>query len=252
MSGPSTGHDSVPEGGLSTICFVGSSSLFSEVVLSTVEAGLERVRAFRLPDVATLSLVMRTQGDGNPLGQVSIVIGDERNTPALMDLSGRDLAQHVGLKRVIAFEDDTFASALLASERNRLIEKQISLLPMNTNVTTWVSLLRLIGTGGHYVPPYLLGRDDGAQSQSPHNEPAPETRQAHKARGKPAGPVTLTPREAEVLKHAAKGAPNKEIAHALDLSEHTVKLHMHRVIAKLKVKNRTEAAAWFHKQNGNP
>ena len=35
---------------------------------------------------------------------------------------------------------------------------------------------------------------------------------------------------------------NKFIAHHLDLSESTVKLHIHHIISKLGVSNRTEAA----------
>ena len=61
----------------------------------------------------------------------------------------------------------------------------------------------------------------------------------------------LTPREIEVLTMVALGQPNKAIASELTLSEHTVKLHIHRVIAKLGVKNRTEAAVLFHRHHGD-
>uniref|UniRef100_UPI000ADF3935 response regulator transcription factor n=1 Tax=Aestuariivita boseongensis TaxID=1470562 RepID=UPI000ADF3935 len=55
----------------------------------------------------------------------------------------------------------------------------------------------------------------------------------------------LTRREAQVLRLVAKGKQNKIIAEELNLSEHTVKLHIHHVIAKLGVHNRTEAAIKF-------
>ncbi len=46
-----------------------------------------------------------------------------------------------------------------------------------------------------------------------------------------------------MLHLAAKGGQrNKVIANALGVSEHTVKLHIHHIIAKLGVANRTEAA----------
>ena len=51
----------------------------------------------------------------------------------------------------------------------------------------------------------------------------------------------LTAREKEVLKMAAKGANNKEIAEKLVLSEVTVKSHMNSIFKKLKVTNRTQA-----------
>jgi DNA-binding NarL/FixJ family response regulator len=40
----------------------------------------------------------------------------------------------------------------------------------------------------------------------------------------------------------ANGASNKEIARRLELSEATVKLHVHRILRVLGGKNRTEAA----------
>ena len=51
----------------------------------------------------------------------------------------------------------------------------------------------------------------------------------------------LTAREKEVLKLAAKGANNKQIAEELVLSEVTVKSHMNSIFRKLKVANRTQA-----------
>lgn len=55
----------------------------------------------------------------------------------------------------------------------------------------------------------------------------------------------LTEREREILAHVARGSQNKNIAAVLGLSEHTVKIHIHNVIAKLRVHNRTEAAAIY-------
>jgi two-component system, NarL family, response regulator len=52
----------------------------------------------------------------------------------------------------------------------------------------------------------------------------------------------LTPREVEILKLLAKGPTNKQIGHALGISENTVKNHVNSVIEKLEVSDRTEAA----------
>ena len=51
----------------------------------------------------------------------------------------------------------------------------------------------------------------------------------------------LTGREREVLGHLATGAPNGEIAARLHLSPETVKTHVSRVLAKLEVRDRTQA-----------
>ena len=52
---------------------------------------------------------------------------------------------------------------------------------------------------------------------------------------------TLTDREVEVLRLAARGHGNKEIAAELDLSVRTIQAHLGNIFNKLKVGSRTEA-----------
>ena len=52
----------------------------------------------------------------------------------------------------------------------------------------------------------------------------------------------LSRREQEVLDLIAKGKTNSDIAHALFISVRTVKFHVSSILAKLNVRNRTEAA----------
>ena len=52
---------------------------------------------------------------------------------------------------------------------------------------------------------------------------------------------SLSDREAEVLRLVAVGKANKEIGHALSLSEETVKAHLKNIFAKLDVADRTHA-----------
>jgi DNA-binding NarL/FixJ family response regulator len=55
-------------------------------------------------------------------------------------------------------------------------------------------------------------------------------------------PASLTPRELDVLRSLATGKTNRQIAHDLHLSLSTVKRHLERIIAKLGVSDRTQAA----------
>jgi DNA-binding NarL/FixJ family response regulator len=55
-------------------------------------------------------------------------------------------------------------------------------------------------------------------------------------------PQPLTPREIEVLELLAQGRANHEIAQSLMLGPDTVENHVKRVIAKLEVSDRTQAA----------
>ena len=67
------------------------------------------------------------------------------------------------------------------------------------------------------------------------------------ARASPANPLSrLTQRERQILESVASGLSNKEVAIRLDLQEKTVKHHMTRIMAKLGVRNRTEAAMLLH------
>lgn len=52
----------------------------------------------------------------------------------------------------------------------------------------------------------------------------------------------LTARELEVVQQVAKGLTNKQIARELDISPATVKVHVERIIGKLGVSDRTQAA----------
>ena len=56
-----------------------------------------------------------------------------------------------------------------------------------------------------------------------------------------AAAVSLSPREMDVLLELERGASNKLIARALDMTEHTVKFHLKNVYKKLCVNRRTEA-----------
>jgi len=54
--------------------------------------------------------------------------------------------------------------------------------------------------------------------------------------------IDITPREHDVLRLVVEGLPNKQIAQRLGIGEKTVKTHVSRVLAKLGVADRTQAA----------
>lgn len=124
---------------------------------------------------------------------------------------------------------------LTALVEQRLIQ---GVLPTNSNLDILLSVLRILLSGGEYVPSALF-RSHLAET-------------GHSARIRKEGAMSeLTAREWQILGHVAKGSQNKIIANDLGLSEHTVKIHIHNIINKLGVHNRTEAAAvYFARQNG--
>ncbi len=64
----------------------------------------------------------------------------------------------------------------------------------------------------------------------------------------PEDPFGLTARERDVLALVAAGATNREIGERLHMAEKTASVHVSRILAKLNVRSRTEAAAVAHRQ----
>ena len=77
---------------------------------------------------------------------------------------------------------------------------------------------------------------DGAAAAPPEDDQADED------------PFGLTPRERDVLTLVAAGATNREIGEHLHMAEKTASVHVSRILAKLNVRSRTEAAAVAHRQ----
>jgi DNA-binding CsgD family transcriptional regulator len=63
----------------------------------------------------------------------------------------------------------------------------------------------------------------------------------------PEEPFGLTPRERQVLALVAAGATNREIGERLFMAEKTASVHVSRILSKLDVRSRTEAAAVAHR-----
>ena len=79
---------------------------------------------------------------------------------------------------------------------------------------------------------------------------APESSGAAEPEAADTSPVAqlgLTPRELEVLLLVAAGRTNREIGAELFMSEKTASVHVSRILAKLGVGGRVEAAAVAHR-----
>lgn len=58
--------------------------------------------------------------------------------------------------------------------------------------------------------------------------------------------TSLTPREEEILSLIASGSSNREIAQHLYISEKTVKNHITNLLSRLGLRDRTQAAIYYH------
>lgn len=115
-------------------------------------------------------------------------------------------------------------------------------LPYDYTLDIWLAAIALLVNGAEFYP---VRRQLG---QLAATFPIPETPSIASSQN-PARSAEilseLTPREYQILALVSQGQQNKNIADRMQLSEHTVKVHVHNVISKLRVRNRTQAAAAF-------
>lgn len=131
-----------------------------------------------------------------------------------------------------------------ASERSSDVIRAIDLgamgfVPKRSANDVLLEALRLVMSGGLYVPPAMIGVDGGGGASRrrigdfAQAEPHQQTVSLES--------VGLTPRQNEVLSLLLQGLPNKLIARQLQVSVETVKDHVAAVLRALNVSSRTQA-----------
>ncbi|MFI7419085.1 response regulator [Nonomuraea sp. NPDC049684] len=102
----------------------------------------------------------------------------------------------------------------------------------NTEADALVEAVRLVAGGEGMIAPGVTRRLIAAFADQPPRREAPE-------------PEALTPREREVLACIGRGLSNAEIAKELDMAEATTKTHVSRLLNKLGLKSRVQAAIYY-------
>ena len=136
------------------------------------------------------------------------------------------------------FEDSLFISEALGYGAKGYLLK-------DTPLEELARVIRSIASGYTQFGPGILEKlVSTEQSVSIGQSSGGETKTATKEL--PAGFVSLTPKEKEVLHFIAQGSNNKEIAAALFVSEGTVRNHISHILGRLNVRDRTQAAIVAH------
>ncbi len=133
---------------------------------------------------------------------------------------------------------DTPIVILSAVFDKEIVQKTIDIgaagyIPKTSSNAVIMSAVRLVLSGGAYIPPELLNNQISNQFPVLEQIGSEFENKDHK--------ISLTPRQIDVLKLMAKGCSNKIIAHELGLTEGTVKLHVTAILKILNVYNRTGA-----------
>ena len=141
-----------------------------------------------------------------------------------------------------------------ASDRTSDVIRAIDLgamgfVPKRSTNDQLFEALRMVMSGGLYVPPMMLGLDPARAGDDtvpdvmrPAGMPGRDAQAVdpHKAPLSLAS-VGLTPRQSDVLALLLQGKPNKLIARELNVSVETVKDHVAAVLRALGVSSRTQA-----------
>lgn len=125
-------------------------------------------------------------------------------------------------------------------------------IPKAYSPDVMLSAVRLVLSGGVYVPPMLLQeRGNGAGAIPPMPSTlSPPPQQSSQDSLEERLRKLLTERQIDVLRLLSQGKPNKLIARDLGISEGTVKIHLAAIFRALNVRNRVEAVVASRRISG--
>jgi DNA-binding NarL/FixJ family response regulator len=169
-------------------------------------------------------------------GAAVVICNDPKLDLVLLDLA---LPGCVGIEALTQFRkiSPTVPAMVISADDSRptilaaFKAGAIGYLPKTLTPKVMAAALNLVKAGGFYVPYEVLGHDWLASSGKAENRPTTAAR------------LGLTERQLEVLQLIQRGYDNRTIARHLDISESTVKQHLHTMFGALRVSSRTEAAA---------
>ena len=167
-----------------------------------------------------LELVAASLSEVSESDNLDIVLLGTRNDQNLFDVMAGLKASRPDLRIVVTgagADDETILKALAAGAKGYVDEAG--------SAKEFVMAIRIVNDGSVWAPRRVLSKFI-------------ERVTSHPARIFPAGRVTFTDREKEVLELLVAGRSNKEIGAALTIEERTVKAHVAKLMRKVGVQNR--------------
>jgi len=155
------------------------------------------------PDILLLDLLMPEMGGV----EVLEALATQETSTRVIVLTGAD-------------QDDLLARSIQAGAMGYLLKDAAS------NVL--IDAIRKVATGGYWLTPDLTDKLFRGMAKKPQGDESARL-------------SMLTARELEVLKLLGEAKTNSEIADGLFISEHTVKVHVSRILDKLGLSARAEA-----------
>jgi DNA-binding NarL/FixJ family response regulator len=190
--------------------------------IAVVESDPLRFVGFRalFDSESDFELVSATLPDISALQGIDLVLLGNRAGQNLFDVMASLKASRPDLRIIVTgsgIDDETILKAIASGAKGYVDEA--------ATPAEFVQAIRIVNQGSVWAPRRVLSMFIERVSSSP-------------GRIFPAGRVTFTDREKEVLEMLVAGRSNKEIGAALGIEERTVKAHVAKLMRKVGVQNR--------------
>ena len=154
----------------------------------------------------------------------------------LLDLRMPDVTGFAALADIEERHPDVPVVVMTGEEDPALVREAfehgaLGFVPKSSPPAVIAAALRLVLSGGTYVPPQIMGASSASRGTAP---PPPDPSIA-------ADRLGITPRQSDVLALLLAGKSNKVISRELNLAEGTVKNHVAAVLKALDVDTRVQA-----------
>jgi DNA-binding NarL/FixJ family response regulator len=190
--------------------------------IAVVESDPLRFVGFRalFDSESDFELVSATLPDISALTGIDLVLLGNRAGQNLFDVMASLKAARPDLRIIVTgsgIDEETILKAIASGAKGYVDEA--------ATPAEFVQAIRIVNQGSVWAPRRVLSMFIERVSSSP-------------GRIFPAGRVTFTDREKEVLEMLVAGRSNKEIGAALGIEERTVKAHVAKLMRKVGVQNR--------------
>jgi len=194
----------------------------SPIRIAVVESDPLRFVGFRalFDNEVDFELISASLPDISNLQGIDLILLGNRNGQNLFDLMATLKATRPDLRIIVTgsgIDEETILKAIASGAKGYVDEAAAP--------AEFVQAIRVVNEGSVWAPRRVLSMFIERVSSSP-------------GRMFPAGRVTFTDREKEVLEMLVAGRSNKEIGSALGIEERTVKAHVAKLMRKVGVQNR--------------
>lgn len=190
--------------------------------IAVVESDPLRFVGFRalFDSESDFELIASSLPDISALQNVDLILLGNRSGQNLFDLMASLKATRPDLRIIVTgsgMDEETILKAIASGAKGYVDEA--------ATPAEFIQAIRIVHEGSVWAPRKVLSMFIERVSSSP-------------GRIFPAGRVTFTDREKEVLEMLVAGRSNKEIGAALGIEERTVKAHVAKLMRKVGVQNR--------------